>query len=171
MPRNRRPRHSRTVPKKRRYLLPLLLGGVATLGLGAVVALDWPMATTAGANPDDPTQVSMGRAVYTENCASCHGQKLEGQPNWRTKQPDGRLPAPPHDRTGHTWHHPMEQLFRITKVGMNPPLVPEGYESDMPAFDGVLADEDIWAVLAFIESEWPREVRERRDRGNKGAKQ
>ena len=36
-----------------------------------------------------------------------------------------------------------------------------GYESDMAAFGGVLSDADIWAVLAFIKSSWPEEIRRR----------
>lgn len=34
---------------------------------------------------------------------------------------------------------------------------PAGYESDMPAFGGILSDDEIRAVLAFIKSTWPEE--------------
>ena len=64
------------------------------------------------------------------------------------------MPAPPHDESGHTWHHPPQVLFGITKFGFVPPFAPPGYESDMPAFAGKLSDEEIRAVLAFIESHW-----------------
>lgn len=33
-------------------------------------------------------------------------------------------------------------------------LVP-GHQSDMPAFEGVLADDEIRAILRFIKSAWP----------------
>lgn len=56
--------------------------------------------------PDDLKVVDLGKKVYDANCASCHGVKLEGEENWRERGPDGLLPAPPHDETGHTWHHP-----------------------------------------------------------------
>src|SRR5688572_13754832 len=59
------------------------------------------------AGPSEP-----GRQIYDPHCASCHGQKLEGQPNWRIRLPTGRLPAPPHDAGGHTWHHTDDELFR-----------------------------------------------------------
>jgi mono/diheme cytochrome c family protein len=85
--------------------------------------------------------------------------KLEGQPNWQRKLANGRFPAPPHDDTGHTWHHPTEVLFAITKHGLVPPYAPPGYESDMPAFGKLLSDEEIRAVLAYIESHWSGEVR------------
>jgi hypothetical protein len=53
-------------------------------------------------DPTDPTLVTRGKVVYAEQCASCHGTNLEGQPNWRHRLPNGRMPAPPHDATGHT---------------------------------------------------------------------
>jgi mono/diheme cytochrome c family protein len=49
-------------------------------------------------------------------------------------------------------------LFGITKRGLVPPYAPSDYQSDMPAFGGKLADDEIWAVLAFIKSRWPSEI-------------
>ena len=86
---------------------------------------------------DDPRQVALGASVYAARCAQCHGANLEGQPNWQQRLANGRLPAPPHDASGHTWHHPDEILFGITKNGMTP-YASADYESDMPAFAGVL---------------------------------
>ncbi|HEY6239812.1 MAG TPA: c-type cytochrome [Burkholderiales bacterium] len=114
--------------------------------------------TPAPIDSRDAAQVERGRAVYANHCASCHGARLQGQPDWRIRLPNGRMPAPPHDESGHTWHHPDEVLFGITKHGLVPPYAPKGYESDMPAFGSVLTDSDIRAVLAFIESRWPSEV-------------
>ena len=101
-----------------------------------------------GANPDDARLVALGESIYRSHCTSCHGAKLEGQPNWRVRKPDGKLSAPPHDETGQTWHHADEQLFRLTKWGVKPLLAPEGYPSDMPAFGGVLTNEQITAAIA-----------------------
>jgi mono/diheme cytochrome c family protein len=115
------------------------------------------------ADAGDSARVALGKRVYLQHCAACHGAQLEGQPNWRSRLPNGRLPAPPHDETGHTWHHPDRLLFAITKEGLVPPHAPAGYESDMPAFGGKLSDDEIWAVLAYIKSRWTsREVREAR---------
>lgn len=111
------------------------------------------------ADPDDPRQVALGKPIYERSCAACHGARLEGQPNWREKLPSGRMPAPPHDPSGHTWHHPDTMLFGMTKYGPVPgKYAPPGYQSDMPAFGSVLTDEDIWAALAYIKSAWPREI-------------
>jgi len=115
------------------------------------------------ADPGDAARVALGERVYVQNCASCHGAKLEGQPDWQSRRANGRLPAPPHDDSGHTWHHPDELNFKVTKYGVVPPYAPKGYESDMPAFGDRLSDEEIWAVLAFIKSRWTsREVRDAR---------
>lgn len=119
---------------------------------------------TVRIDADDKTLVALGRTVYGQHCASCHGAKLEGQPDWRTRKADGKLPAPPHDETGHTWHHADEQLFRLTRDGLKPPLALDGYQSDMPAFGGVLTNEQIGAVLSFIKNSWPAPIRARQQR-------
>ena len=112
------------------------------------------------ADPDNPRQVSLGKSVYERTCAYCHGTRLEGQPNWQEKLPNGRMPAPPHDASGHTWHHPDPVLFGITKHGLVPgKYAPPGYQSDMSAFASVLSDEEIWAALAYIKSSWPGNIR------------
>lgn len=43
------------------------------------------------------SDLSLGEAVYKDTCAARHGASLEGQPDWQSPGPDGRLPAPPHD--------------------------------------------------------------------------
>jgi len=112
------------------------------------------------ADPGNPEQVARGKTVYAQHCAACHGPRLEGQPNWQDKLPTGRMPAPPHDASGHTWHHPDSVLFGITKHGLVPgKYAPPKYESDMPAFGGQLSDEYIWAVLAYMKSAWPDKIR------------
>lgn len=125
----------------------------------------------AGIDPSDREQVARGERIYHEHCAVCHGVELEGEPNWRQRRPDGRLPAPPHDESGHTWHHPNTDLFRMTRDGMVPPFAPEGYESDMPAFGDILDDDEIRAVLAYIQSTWSSELHAmRRDMLDEGTR-
>ena len=138
------------------------LAGALGLGLAALVgSVLWTeRAPSAAMDAQDAAKVARGEAVYEEHCARCHGVELQGQPDWRRRMADGRLPAPPHDAEGHTWHHPAQQLFDLTKYGMEP-FAPEGYRSDMPAFAGVLSDDEIWAVLSFIKSRWPEEIQRR----------
>ncbi len=101
---------------------------------------------------------SDGRATYAEHCAGCHGANLEGAPDWQQRLPDGRWPPPPHDATGHTWHHSDAQLFQIVRNGPQSILGPQ-YQTDMPAFAGTLSDRDIATVLAYIKSTWPPDER------------
>ncbi len=143
----------------------ILVVVVAAVAGGYAFVRGMTDSTKGRADPNDLTQIALGRAVYNKHCASCHGANLEGQPAWRVRKPDGRLPAPPHDADGHTWHHADEQLFGITKRGIQA-YAPPGYESDMPAFEGVLTDAEIWAALAFIKNRWPEEIRKRQDRLN-----
>jgi mono/diheme cytochrome c family protein len=98
-----------------------------------------------------------GARLYGENCAACHGARLEGQPDWRTLNPDGSLPAPPHDETGHTWHHGDGVLIDYTKLGGEVALARQGVEfaSGMPAFGDRLDDRQIRDILAYIQSTWP----------------
>jgi mono/diheme cytochrome c family protein len=116
-------------------------------------------------DPDDAALVEIGKSVYAQECAVCHGANLEGQPNWRERLPNGRLPAPPHDATGHTWHHPDQQLFDLTNDGPGA-MVGAGYESDVPGYDGKLSLQEIVAVLSFIKSTWPANIRRRHDQVN-----
>ena len=111
----------------------------------------------------DDRDIAAGKALYAEQCAACHGAKLEGQPDWRTPNADGILPAPPHDETGHTWHHDNRLLFDYTKLGGQGALAARGIEdfaSGMPAFDGVISDDEIWDILAYIRSTWSARAQE-----------
>ncbi len=107
--------------------------------------------------------IARGEKLYTEYCASCHGANLEGQEDWQSPDENGVLRAPPHDHTGHTWHHDDGMLFDYTKLGGQTALEQmgvTGVNSGMPGFADSLADQDILDVLAFIKSTWPERVQE-----------
>lgn len=110
-------------------------------------------------------RIEHGAALYAAHCAECHGSQLEGQPGWEDRKPDGTYPAPPHDETGHTWHHPDWQLLSIVKLGGQATARPN-FRSNMPAFGDKLSDDDIRAVLTFIKSRWPPEIRDRQEKAN-----
>ena len=105
----------------------------------------------------NPQMVEYGSQVYIGNCASCHGAKLQGQANWKIRNLDGVLPAPPHDAIGHTWHHSDQLLFNYIKYG-GQDLMADGIKSGMPAFGNVLNNNDIWAVLTYIKSQWSPKI-------------
>lgn len=135
----------------RRILIAIasLAAGVATVALASEDGQMFPY--------NDPAVVAAGENLYAENCAVCHGAELEGQPDWRQRDADGFLPAPPHDETGHTWHHADPLLFTITKYGTEV-VVGGGYTSHMIGFGEILSDAEIIAVLAYIKSTWPARI-------------
>ncbi len=112
---------------------------------------------------DDPAVIALGSRIYAENCAVCHGNNLEGQAGWTQRNADGLLPASPQNESGHTWHHPVATLFAIIKEGPAA-LAPAGYRSAMPGFGAVLSDDQIIAVLSYIRSRWPTDIRARHDK-------
>jgi len=99
-----------------------------------------------------------GQQTYLDNCAACHGVVGEGQPNWQVVDADGRYLAPPHDGTGHTWHHADGQLFRLVKFGGASLNIPD-FKSGMPAFQDTLTDDEIKEVLIHIRTFWNDEER------------
>lgn len=99
----------------------------------------------------NPEWITQGAVVYAQECATCHGTNLEGAPDWKESLPDGSLPPPPHDSSGHTWHHPDSLLLAIIADGGDP-----AYNSKMPAFRDKLTEEERQAVLEFIKSTWGR---------------
>jgi mono/diheme cytochrome c family protein len=144
-------------------ILVALATGVAAYGGYMFLSRD-----SAGLlNADNAQVTAKGKAIYAQQCASCHGQNLEGQPDWQTRDEEGFLPAPPHDRNGHTWHHPDRLLFDITKLGLARAANLKDYRTRMPAFDGVLSDEEIIAALSYIKSTWPVEFQKRHDELNR----
>ena len=131
-----------------------LAATVVVAGVAWYVGVD---AGASGADATDPELVALGSGVYDQHCAACHGRELEGEPDWRRRKADGTLPAPPHDATGHTWHHSDDLLFRLTRYGPGV-IAGDDYRTAMPAYAGILTDRDIWAVLAYIKSRWPTDI-------------
>ena len=115
--------------------------------------------------PDNKETILLGKSVYVQNCASCHGVKLEGQKDWMSRLPDGLMPAPPHDETGHTWHHSDKYLFMITKYGIED-IIGQKYPNNMPAYKDILSDKEIISVLSYIKSTWPNKVKKIHDQIN-----
>lgn len=114
-------------------------------------------ASTAQADETHP-----GAALYRDFCAACHAANLEGQPNWKSPNPDGTLPAPPHDESGHTWHHGDRLLFDYVKQGGAATMAARGapgFKSAMPGFAEILSDQEIREILTFLKSHWSARAR------------
>ena len=108
--------------------------------------------------PLDPEMVALGRQVYVEHCAACHGTFGEGQSDWETPNALGELPAPPHDSTGHTWKHSDAMLYRIIVEGWRDPFN-ETERLTMPAFRAVLSPREVRAVITYLKTLWTEEQR------------
>lgn len=137
------------------------IGVLAALGAAAYVWTGSAGDVQSGVMPESVDLVA-GKALYAETCAACHGVNLEGQDNWRSPGEDGRLPAPPHDETGHTWHHEDQVLFNYTRLGGREMMAAQGMEFDsgMPGFGDQLTDQEIWNILGYIKSTWPEEIQD-----------
>ena len=100
----------------------------------------------------DEARVAAGETLYQLHCASCHKADLSGEPGWMIPNDDGTYKPPPHDSTGHTWHHPDQLIVEIVRDGLADPI------ATMPTFGEVLSDEEILDILEFLKSQWgPRE--------------
>lgn len=106
----------------------------------------------------DAELVALGADVYATSCASCHGASGEGQPNWKSRLPDGSLPAPPHDASGHSWHHADGLLLRIIRDG-GAQFATATFRSNMPAFGEQLSERELRAVIELMRSWWGAEER------------
>merc|ERR1711879_664018 len=96
-------------------------------------------------------QISLGKEVFLNNCASCHGQKAEKTVEWRKTLPDGLYPPPPLNDKAHAWHHPKWQLMQIINDGGAP------YKGKMPPFRDVLKEEEKEAAIAYFQTFWADE--------------
>ena len=106
----------------------------------------------------DESTLTLGKTVYEQNCAECHGMNGEGQFPDAPMEPDetGRFGAPPHNGDGHTWHHDDTLLINYVINGG------QGNSSQfypMPAFGETLSQDEIEAVIAYIKSFWSEDQR------------
>jgi mono/diheme cytochrome c family protein len=101
----------------------------------------------------DAVLVADGEQIYGQYCSACHGVDLSGDPNWKTPNADGSLLPPPHDTTGHTWHHSDALLLSLIRDGS------EFAQTRMPTFGSTLTDGEIGAVLEYFKANWGPEER------------
>jgi mono/diheme cytochrome c family protein len=104
----------------------------------------------AGDNPVQPTvdTLTVGATEYEEHCALCHGGAQARLSELRDK-----LSPPAPQLIDKIPHDPDAWLFWVTKHGVR--------MTGMPAWDGLLSDDQIWKIVAFIKhsDKLPLEVR------------
>lgn len=94
-------------------------------------------------------QVARGDKLFQIHCIECHGKQGEGAANWQKVGADGKYPPPPLNGSGHAWHHPMTVLFQVIKHGS------PAKQGNMPAWQEKLNDQEIVAIVAWFQSQWP----------------
>lgn len=104
-----------------------------------------PAPAKSSANPANAAATADGRAIYTQNCATCHGPEGKGQPGLYPPLASNRDLARDNG------------MFPVTVVlhGIAGAIDVGGtrYDSAMPAF-GHLSDAEIAAVVNYIRSAW-----------------
>lgn len=149
---------------RRRYwvlgLSALLVGGALVSGLGWA----WVDSSYPPGDPADRDQVLLGTALYSRDCARCHGEDMSGELGWVRDEAglsDKEMAviadqlgdvAPAHDEHGSTSRMPDDVLFRIIDEG--PAKVLKKPESRMKGFHERLAEEEIWAIIAYMKANW-----------------
>ena len=88
------------------------------------------------------------------------GLTLRGNPTGKRKSLMALFQPPPQDGTGHNWEHSDRQLFDFISEG-GAIFAPTSMNSNMPAYKHQLSPREIWAVLAYIKSTWPEEIRKK----------
>lgn len=139
----------------------LLLAIVIGVFVGAIVIIDQLNRQNTRPSATSVSLEERGKLLYNARCAVCHGGNLEGQPNWQRARSDGTYPAPPHDASGHTWHHSDQYFIEVTLYGGA--AVTGVATNAMPGFAGSLSEADVKAILAYIKTSWPDDVRAKQE--------
>jgi mono/diheme cytochrome c family protein len=123
------------------FLVAAMVATVTWLTGAAVLAQRNPEAAKM-TNPVAATteSIAAGKALYTRNCAACHGVNAEGG--------TGNDIAPPSpDLTDAEWAHGDSdgEIFFVLKNGVPPDL-------NMPAWGDRIKDPDLWNILNYVRS-------------------
>jgi copper transport protein len=126
-----------------RVTRPLRVGSTAfgVFGVAFLAVSLLPTEEVTSGNPISPTatSVALGRGLYAENCAQCHGDEGKGDgPLAET------LAVPPADFDIHIPLHTDEFFFRVMTNGLG---------DIMPGFGTVMSEDDLWNMLNFLKSE------------------
>lgn len=112
-----------------------------------------PSSPASGGRWYTAQQVTTGKSVFKQHCASCHGDRAQGlAADWQQRLPDGSYPPPPLNGSAHAWHHPLPLLTEIIRKGG------ALYDGRMPGFVDTLSNDQQLAAIAWFQSLWSKDV-------------
>lgn len=122
----------------------LVLSALVLSACGGGTTADTPNipAEYAGkTNPLGSDAATAGKAIYDVQCASCHGESGKGD------GPAGKALTPPAANLveSNTNYGDDYLYFRVAEGGAMDP-----YNSSMPPFKNVLSEDEIWQVIAHV---------------------
>jgi mono/diheme cytochrome c family protein len=130
-----------------------------TIALSVILASYGQIEVAGDSNPPlDPNEMTSGRVVYDQHCASCHGANAEGAPDWQQRDEHGELPAPPHNAQGHTWRHSDGELYEMVSKGWRDPFN-KTERLTMPGFGKLLTAQQIREVITYLKTLWTPDQR------------
>lgn len=102
---------------------------------GALISSWFALLSVLGCETRDPTPVGRGARIFQRTCSGCHG--ADGKGSWRAG-----LVTRPRDLTKPEFQAQMtnDQLRHSIRVG----------KGQMPAFGGLMGDDEISDVIAFV---------------------
>lgn len=89
-----------------------------------------------------------GKRIYYDNCLPCHGDYLDGNGQYAS----GLSPVPANFQDNGTIAQLTESFvfWRIAKGGPGLPREGAPWNSAMPAWEDLLTEDEIWAVIIFL---------------------
>ena len=132
-------------PASLRSIHPAPPGSITFRGQTMTLAgLENPLRADGSVSED----YELGRDVYYRNCLPCHGDGLAGDGHYA----HGYNPTPLSFRDNGTIAQLTESFvfWRIAKGGPGLPKEGAPWNSAMPAWEDILTQDEIWAVIIFI---------------------
>lgn len=119
------------------------LAALADDQIWALVAAIWRQNTR-------PEDLAAGRALYTRNCAACHGENGDGRGVMANS-----IKADPGQMAGHTNAGPADFTRAESMLGASPALlqgkiVRGGMGTGMPYWGPIFTEKQIWTLVAYL---------------------
>jgi mono/diheme cytochrome c family protein len=124
--------------------------------LPQVQAADAAMSVTADPfKRSDEAAVQMGRSMYVAHCATCHGVDADGHGQVAGLNVDRMSFHNPHKSMYITLfgHAPASWFTTIQHGAVAASTTQPSVKVTMPAFENVLAREQIWLLVTYLEQE------------------